>query len=448
MNAGALMEGEGDGGAKHIGTSSGVTVFLWCMPSRQLRVIIVILGVILFVSSVLAQRQLDEADFESWTNVGMVTQEPSNWSSLKSSDAGAFINALVPQLCWRSADAHSGSYSVELRTVNSAAGTANGLLTNGRVHAELNIDNSYMYTDPDDTQWNTIAIGRPDSLVGWYKADPQVGDRANIGALLHVDEGRLPAFGTEANYIAGASWKAPYQAVPEWTRFSTPFQYLDERDPEWVLLILTSGDSAGSVIGSRVWFDDLALIYNVQCTMEVAELQLAMDGPTNLQVAFSTQGPPMAPVQFRVELSDADGGFSQPVNLGTLTTNAAQGMISCQVPAGVPPGTGYQVRVNTSSPYYAPIPVGLPLVIATGVGGPAVRNARIWASGDAILCDLRGSSWNDAYLEVYDSNGRMIERRALHGGSLHAVAIQASECVLLLRVTHQDGVWSGRVVMP
>lgn len=403
---------------------------------------------LLLAVSANAQEQLDAPGFESWTNAGSATQEPVEWSSLKTSDGGVFLNAVVPQLCWRSSDAHSGSYSVELRTVGSAIGPANGLLTNGRVHAELDVANSYMFTDQGEEQWRTSLASRPDSLVGWFKASPALGDRANVGALLHVGDGRLPAFGTEANYVAGASWKAPFGTVSDWTRFSTPFQYLDDRVPEWVLLILTSGDSAGSMIGTKVWFDDLALIYNVHCTASVSEGELQPGQPTDLLVSYATGGAPTAPIQFSVELSDAQGSFEQATVIGSVVSSAAQGVVPCTIPAGVPPGAGYRIRVVTASPYFASVPASLPLYAATAIAGyPSARDLVRMERG-RLMIDLRAQVWEDPLLEVFDAQGRLVHRQRPAIGVLNELGVQVHGAVLIIRLAHRSGVWSGKVALP
>jgi len=393
-----------------------------------------------------AQEQLDAPGFESWTNTGSATQEPAEWSSLKTSDGGAFLNALVPQVCWRSSDAHSGSYSVELRTVNSAIGPANGLLTNGRVHAELDVSNSYMFTDQGNEQWRTSHTSRPDSLVGWFKATPEAGDRANVGALLHVDEGRLPAFGTQANYVAGASWKAPYATVGTWTRFSTPFQYQDDRTPEYILLILTSGDSAGSVVGSRVWFDDLALIYNIPCIPSVPEVQLEPDQAASLLVAYFTEGAPSIPLQFTVELSDAQGSFTTPLVIGSVVTTNAEGTIPCTIPANFPPGAGYMVRVRTSSPFHAPVPVPLPLAAVTSTPELQAAPVPVFHDDGRLIVDLRVVDWHGVELDILDVAGRCVHHQQLVPGSLNTIPDRGFPRVHLVRVRHRMGVWSVRAV--
>jgi autotransporter-associated beta strand protein len=52
---------------------------------------------------------------------------------------------------------------------------------------------------------------------------------------------------------------------------------------------------------------------------------------------------------FTAQLSDASGGFSSPVNIGTLTSQT-NGTISATLPTGTAGGTGYRIRVLGSNP--------------------------------------------------------------------------------------------------
>ena len=385
-----------------------------------------------------AQPQLENPSFESWTNVGQATQEPTEWSSLKTSDGGAFINGLVPQLCWRSNDAHTGTYSVNLRTEGSIIGPANGLLTNGRVHAELDVANSYMYTVQNETQWSTPLSGRPDSIVGWFKASPEAGDRPNVGVLLHIDEGRLPAFGTESNYVAGASWKGPYTTVGEWTRFSTPFQYLNDWQPEWILFILTAGDSAGSAEGTQVWYDDLALIYNVNCapSSEVVTANGAFD------VDYSTGGIPASSTTFTVELSDAFGDFASPVVIGSILSSNATGSVPCIIPAGTPAGAGYRIRIVTDSPFYAPVGCGVQVELGTGLSGAMPQATSIRWTVNGLVVNAK----DVANYACFDAQGSFITSGLLAQGT-NTISIDTHGMVLV-RVTSAQGAFVHRVVIP
>ncbi len=383
-----------------------------------------------------AQPQPENPSFESWDNAGQATQEPHQWSSIKTSDGGAFINGLVPQLCWRSTDARTGQYSVNLRTVNSIIGAANGLLTNGRVHAELEVADSYMYTVQDQEQWRTVLTSRPDSLVGWFKATPQSGDRANMGALLHVDDGRLPAFGTEGNYVAGASWKAPYGNVGQWTRFSAPFQYLNDWQPEWLLFILTAGDSAGSQVGTQVWYDDLALIYNVHCAHD---MQAVSPGQSFI-VDYSTSGAPTGTVTFSVELSDANGAFTAPVVIGAAASSNASGMIQCTLPEQTEAGTGYRIRVVGSSPFYAP--VGCDLFVEMGTGIDVERRAAplITTRSGVLVITAEGGG---AY-ECFSADGRLLKSGGLREG-MNLIAMDGINGVVVVRLRDGQGTFNQRV---
>lgn len=114
----------------------------------------------------MAQPQPLNSGFETWQNLGTGTEEPEEWSSLKTSDGGTFVNNFAPQVCWQSSDAHTGSFSVNVRTVTSLIGAANGIVTCGRVHAELDPANGRVFTEASDPQWHQALTSRPDSLVG------------------------------------------------------------------------------------------------------------------------------------------------------------------------------------------------------------------------------------------------------------------------------------------
>lgn len=52
---------------------------------------------------------------------------------------------------------------------------------------------------------------------------------------------------------------------------------------------------------------------------------------------------------FTVQLSDATGSFTSPVNIGTANATGA-GIINCTVPAGTTPGIGYRIRIVSTNP--------------------------------------------------------------------------------------------------
>ncbi len=333
-----------------------------------------------FHSTALAQPQMANPGFETWQGLGTGTEEPTEWSSIKTSDGGSFINNLAPQVSWRSTDFHSGSYSVRLKTASTAFGPANGTLTCGRVHAEITPANGYVFTDAADAQWNQVMTSRPDSLVGWFKATPQPGDEGKVEAILHTGAGKLPENGTLPNWVGRARWIAPTAVVSNWTRFSVPFTYYNGGTPSHILMVLTSGDSLVTVVDSESLYDDIALIYNVTPTPSVSSIALNGTDPGLITVNYSTGGVPTTSTLFTAQLSDANGSFASPVNIGFIGSTSATGAISCSIPGNTPPGTGYRIRVTTPSAFYAPVSV--PFTIT---GGAVVRvAAKVFLDGPYV----------------------------------------------------------------
>lgn len=69
-----------------------------------------------------------------------------------------------------------------------------------------------------------------------------------------------------------------------------------------------------------------------------------------LNVSFTANGNPNAGNTYSAQLSNSSGSFSSPVVIGTLASVATAGVISCTLPAGTAQGTGYRVRVVSSTP--------------------------------------------------------------------------------------------------
>lgn len=216
---------------------------------------------VLITAMALAQQpQIENAGFEEWEAIGTPQMEPTEWSSLKTSDNG-LLSTSAPIVAVQSTESHSGLYSVKLTNIGVFGIIATGTLTNGRLHPDFNPVEGYTYTDPEDIQWNTPLAARPDSLVGWYKYYPNDNDSAQAKALLHVYNSSIPAFGSDSNWVAFAEFIGA-GTNGEWVRFSTPFVYNDERIPEYILLILTAGYGTNAIDGSYAYYDDIALVYN------------------------------------------------------------------------------------------------------------------------------------------------------------------------------------------
>ncbi len=229
-------------------------------------------SVIIPFSTLIAQQQILNPGFEEWENVWVGTDEPVNWSSIKTSD-NSDLNALAPVVWGPSTDAHSGNYSLSLTNVGSIV-VATGMITNGRVHSQIPADLSYAYTDMANNDWHGTLTTRPDSVSVWYKCNPESGDFGTIKFLLHTGYAQLP--GDENNAIAMAYYEMPSEVVNQWTRVSIPFEYSSSFDPEYILAVLTSGNGTEAIIGSTALFDDIDLIYNPSNLIHLPESSLKL----------------------------------------------------------------------------------------------------------------------------------------------------------------------------
>ena len=68
-------------------------------------------------------------------------------------------------------------------------------------------------------------------------------------------------------------------------------------------------------------------------------------------VAYTTNFNFQAVNTFTAQLSDVTGSFAAPVTIGVVTANTS-GTIACTIPAGTIPGTGYRIRIVSSSPAF------------------------------------------------------------------------------------------------
>ncbi len=211
-----------------------------------------------------AQNQLENPGFEDWEDVLIgdpdTIREPAEWSSLKTSDNDQ-LSTFAPVVCERSADSHSGKYSIKLTNVESLI-VANGAATNGRVHPDLNRELAFMYTDTLDSRWNTPFTSRPDSMTGWFQYTPQGEDSLQVKIILHWGYGKQPDENYATSWVGVTDFYSSVNTGGAWHRFSAPFTYLKEGAPEYVLVVLNSGDGNDPNAGSTALFDDFEMIYN------------------------------------------------------------------------------------------------------------------------------------------------------------------------------------------
>ncbi len=206
---------------------------------------------------------VENSSFENWeTELGK--DEPVDWNSIQTG-LPANIAALAPKVMSQSTDAHTGMYSIKLTCVSTFGIVATGVASNARFFADFDPTKGYTFTDPTDSRWNTSVSTQPDSLVGWYKYEPSGADITEVKALIHTGEAKVPDVDS-TNYIGSAVFPIGNTTVSNWTRFSVPFNYTSSATPEYVMILLSSGNGTNATAGSVAYYDDIELIYNTVST--------------------------------------------------------------------------------------------------------------------------------------------------------------------------------------
>jgi hypothetical protein len=210
-----------------------------------------------------AQSQFVNPGFEEWEEIGLGPDiiEPVNWSSIKSTD-DPNLNNTAPVVWGRSDDAHSGNYSLYLFTMNLFGLKVPGTITNGRIHSSMIPDSGYTYTDLNNAEWHTKVANKPDSLVGWYKANPMEGDFAKVKIVVHKEFIKVSQFQDTTSFIGSGTMFLSGEPVTEWTRFSVPIHYYSNEIPKYILVTISSSKGTDGIEGSELWLDDLKIVYN------------------------------------------------------------------------------------------------------------------------------------------------------------------------------------------
>lgn len=227
----------------------------------------------------LAQTQIVNGGFELWDNPTASNAEPQQYNSNKTGSSNA---QLGPQTCFREATApHSGTYCLRLETTNFIIAVVNGNATTGVVNAPTTSKadgnvGTVNYSNATDIR-KMAFVGRPDSLVGWYKyTSGGAGEQGKVRAILHTGDYWDPETPLTyhaaclPNKIAAALFMAPTGNQTAWKRFSVPFTYTSAANPTSIMINMTSSaNQLTTIAGSKIWLDDISVVYN---TTKINEL--------------------------------------------------------------------------------------------------------------------------------------------------------------------------------
>ena len=176
---------------------------------------------------------------------------------------------------------------------------------------------------------------------------------------------------------------------------------------------------------------------NIAITTTSLSQSVACPGysPFAMNVAFTKRGTFNAGNIFTAELSDANGSFASPLTVGTINgTNS--GTISCNIPAGLPSGNYYSVRIRSSSPQYIGITSGHLLNIQSCAAPTELTSTNISNSGaqlnwNIVPCAIQykvqyskspNASWSNANT-VY-TTGTSIDLTGLNSSSTYFWRVQ------------------------
>lgn len=422
---------------------------------------------ILMAGAVLAQPQFSNRGFEEWENLGTNNREPVQWNSIKSGGGNASTpNIFVVDRSTEVRPGTTGEYSCMLETKNTTivfvGVTVNGVVTNGRVEAPTtNPSDGYIRSKVDDSEFYSAMTNRPDSLVLWVNYQPSGSDNGSFECILHDIQGAgltsgnmgaLPEVGNSqgdntAQTIAkgGAEFAA---STSGWVRVSVPFEYVDERIPQYILISATPSGQGTAVNGSKMWIDDIALVYNITPELsDVVAPVTATDG-FPLTVTFSTPGTPMAATDFVAELSDATGSFATPVVIGTLNTTSNTGAIDAEIPAGTPAGAGYKIRVTNASEYYASLETGIEVTQdVVGLAEATANVVKVFGANGLLTVDLSGVKLDSPTLEVFTLSGQRIAAGRLIEGQQNRLDLSGVKGLFIVRILDADNAISKKVFL-
>ena len=312
--------------------------------------------------------QFDNHGFEQWTTRDENSvNEPVHWHSGGTATGtwSGFLSSQIEQSS-QTRPGSTGSKSVRLFPDSVLGVTANGTLTNGRMNAgsmSATGSGNYNYTQRSNSVYNTPISQLPDSLSVWvcFRSQSPT-DKAQVKAVIHGDaDYQIIANGTEepanmhvATAVSSFTRTSNANGAYTWRRLSIPFNNNGPcTDVRYILLTATTNETPGTgSTNDDLFVDDVLLVYNPTLRMEqLASNEFATNStisiPFTLSGTMSPENLNTAPNMVIAQLSDANGSFSSPTELGRVTTNAS-GSITAQIP-NVPAGQHYKIRVVSTN---------------------------------------------------------------------------------------------------
>jgi hypothetical protein len=123
---------------------------------------------------------------------------------------------------------------------------------------------------------------------------------------------------------------------------------------------------------------------------------------SSVSVAYTKSGAFTAGNVFTAQLSDASGSFASPVTIGT-TTSTTSGTISATIPVATAGGSGYRIRVVSSTPVVTSADNGVNLTVTGAPAAPSATGANICiGTTSGVTLSASGATSGEVY-KWYDA---------------------------------------------
>ena len=408
--------------------------------------------------------QFDNRGFEQWTTREVTSiSEPVHWHSGGTATGtwSGFLSSQIEQSS-QTRPGSSGSKSVRLFPDSVLGVTANGTLTNGRINAgsmSATGSGNYNYTQRAESAFNTPIGQLPDSLTVWVCFRSQsTTDKAQVKAVVHGDaDYKLIANGTEepanmhmATAVKSFTRTAPANGAYTWHRLSIPFNNSGPcTDVRYILLTATTNETPGTgSTNDDLFVDDVLLVYNPILRMEqLASNEFAINStitiPFTLSGTMSPENLNAAPNVVIAQLSNANGSFSNPTELGRITTNAS-GSITAQIP-NMPVGQHYKIRVVSTNYPMVGDNIQEISIIDTSTIEDHVASCQIYPNPFSSILSIKTEKTVKNIL-IYDVFGRLVKAQSASDTQIDLVLNGLSLGVYMLRLDYDDSSSTHRIV--
>ena len=305
--------------------------------------------------------QLMNSDFEKWEAVS-VGREPLNWNSFANVTGGASNMAKGEQV--RSSDSRpqsTGKLSANIFSKQILMFYANGNLTTGQINANSTTATSLSNFNAivrENSDFHQIIEEKPDSVSIWVKNVPQTAtagkDSARLSFILHGDGIVNDPSSTVSSLVTSI---AELNFAPcDWVRVTFPFKEINNVDPKYLLVSITTNKTPGIATGKQdnVYVDDLVLIYKPTLAVEPLATTSYTEGdtfelPYTLTGSMSVSNIDAATNTVYAELSDNTGSFDNATIVSEAITTDESGVLQVKLPNKMTSGNKYRIRVVTTN---------------------------------------------------------------------------------------------------